>query len=139
MDRGDFLGRAGYSRSVCPRSGDWLCRLPLRAARGLLANSRARLLGLCRGRLWRFNWSLLSLISGVCLMDTKHLEHIDGKAEALRMTGAAGFGAIYGLTLNEWVAVATLLYMAFQIIVISPKVWRVVKYWTHLIRRYFRA
>lgn len=72
-------------------------------------------------------------------MDTKHLEHIDGKAEALRMTGAAGLGAIYGLTLNEWVAVATLLYMAFQIIVISPKAWRVVKDWVHMVKRRFRA
>jgi len=35
----------------------------------------------------------------------------------------------YGLTLNEWVAVATLLYLAMQIGLLVPKYWRLMVGW----------
>ena len=38
-------------------------------------------------------------------------------------------GSFYGLTLNEWVAMATLFYVALQIGLLLPKYWRLVRGW----------
>lgn len=42
---------------------------------------------------------------------------VTGKAA----TGAAVAGAVLGLTLSEWAALATLVFVLLQILVISPK------------------
>jgi len=44
---------------------------------------------------------------------------------AIAKTVPAVIGAtIYGLTLQEWVAVATLIYIALQVGLLLPKYWR---------------
>ena len=52
---------------------------------------------------------------------------VDSKTEALRVAGGAGLITLYGLTLNEWVAVGTLIYLGIQILVLSPKAIAVIK------------
>lgn len=47
---------------------------------------------------------------------------IDGKIESIRLgVGAAGV-IIYGLTLQEWVAIVTIIYLLAQIVVLAPKI-----------------
>lgn len=46
---------------------------------------------------------------------------IDGKVETARLSVAAGGLMLYGITLNEWVAIATLIYLFIQIVVLLPK------------------
>lgn len=46
---------------------------------------------------------------------------IDGKVETARLSVAAGGLMLYGITLNEWVAVATLIYLLTQTVVLLPK------------------
>lgn len=53
---------------------------------------------------------------------------ITGKAA----TGAAVIGAFLGLTISEWAALATLVFVVLQIIVISPKA-------VHQLREYARV
>ena len=40
---------------------------------------------------------------------------------AAKMTGGAALVGAYGLTLNEWVAALTILYMLLQIILLLPR------------------
>lgn len=51
---------------------------------------------------------------------------IDGKTEALRIGGGISLVTIWGVTLNEWVAILTIFYMGIQIILLSPKVYKMV-------------
>lgn len=53
----------------------------------------------------------------------------DNTIEAVRIGGAAIGVTIYGLTLNEWVAAVTLIYLAIQIIILSPKAFSIVRGW----------
>lgn len=53
----------------------------------------------------------------------------DDKAAAIKMGIGAGGALFYGLTLNEWVALATLVYLALQIGLLLPKYWRLVRDW----------
>lgn len=46
---------------------------------------------------------------------------VDGKVEATRVGVAISGATIYGMTLNEWVAAATMAYLAIQMIVLMPK------------------
>ena len=46
---------------------------------------------------------------------------IDTKTEALRIGGGGALITIWGLTLNEWVASLTIIYMIIQIILLAPK------------------
>lgn len=48
---------------------------------------------------------------------------IDNKIESLRFGVAAAGVTLYGLTLNEWVAVVTLVYLAIQIFILTPRAW----------------
>lgn len=49
---------------------------------------------------------------------------INGKLEGARLTGATAVVTAYGLTLNEWVAAMTILYLLIQMIVLLPKAFR---------------
>jgi hypothetical protein len=46
---------------------------------------------------------------------------IDGKVESLRISGGAVLVTVWGITLNEWVAIITIFYLALQIIILFPK------------------
>lgn len=50
--------------------------------------------------------------------------HDDVKLAAVKMSVGAGGAVLTGLTLNEWVAVATLVYVLLQIGLLMPKYWR---------------
>ena len=53
----------------------------------------------------------------------------EDQAAMVKMGIGAGGAAFYGLTLNEWVAMATLFYVALQIGLLLPKYWRLVRGW----------
>jgi len=54
---------------------------------------------------------------------------LNGPTTAAKLSGA-GIGAVAtALTLNEWVAVATLVYLALQIILLFPKLGQMVRAW----------
>lgn len=53
----------------------------------------------------------------------------DSKIEAARIGGAAVGLTAYGITLNEWVALATLVYLIIQIFILMPKATVIVKSW----------
>lgn len=53
----------------------------------------------------------------------------DSKIEAARIGGAAVGLTAYGITLNEWVALATLVYLIIQIFILMPKAVVIVKSW----------
>lgn len=49
---------------------------------------------------------------------------------AVAKTAPAIAGAtIYGLTLQDWVAIATLVYVALQVGLLMPKYWRLLLDW----------
>lgn len=51
--------------------------------------------------------------------------NIDEKIEVARAAGAVSLVSVYGLTLNEWVAAITIVYLLSQIVVLAPKAWAV--------------
>jgi hypothetical protein len=51
------------------------------------------------------------------------MDHED-KIAALKVSVGAGSAAIYGLTLNEWVAIFTIAYLVLQIGLLLPKYYR---------------
>jgi len=54
---------------------------------------------------------------------------VDGKIESARIAiGAVGV-VWWGITLNEWVAILTGLYMLLQILILLPKICRSVHGW----------
>lgn len=55
--------------------------------------------------------------------------NIDDKVEIARVAGAGVGLTVYGITLNEWVAIATLVYLAAQIIILVPKACKTIKGW----------
>lgn len=59
----------------------------------------------------------------------RSLQMHEDQAAVVKMGIGAGGAVFYGLTLNEWVAVATLLYLAMQIGLLVPKYWRLVIGW----------
>jgi hypothetical protein len=50
----------------------------------------------------------------------------DGKTEAARITTGAGMLAASGLTLNDWVLVATIIYFFVQTLILIPKLLGVI-------------
>jgi hypothetical protein len=54
-------------------------------------------------------------------------EYIDTKIEAARIAGGAALFTVYGITLSEWAAIATIIYMAAQTIILAPRVWKTLK------------
>jgi len=53
----------------------------------------------------------------------------DSKIEAARIGGAAAGLTAYGITLNEWVALATLFYLIIQIFILVPKAFVIINSW----------
>ena len=51
----------------------------------------------------------------------------DGKIEAARIGGGAALVTIWGMTLNEWVAIITFLYFVLQIIILAPRTFQIIK------------
>ncbi len=51
----------------------------------------------------------------------------DGKVEVARITTGAGMLVISGLTLNDWVLIATITYFLIQIIILFPRFIAVVR------------
>lgn len=51
------------------------------------------------------------------------------KLTIAKTTPAILGATIYGLTLQDWVAVATLVYVALQVGLLMPKYWRLILDW----------
>lgn len=56
-------------------------------------------------------------------------EHHNTAIETVRIAGAAVGVTIYGITLNEWVAMVTLIYLVIQIVILTPKAFAIVRGW----------
>lgn len=56
-------------------------------------------------------------------------ETINAKIDAVRMAGGAALVTIWGITLNEWAAIAAIVYTALQSFLILPRVIKQVKEW----------
>lgn len=54
-------------------------------------------------------------------------DHINEKIETARIVGAGVGLTVYGITLNEWVAIATLVYLAAQIVILFPKAFKTLR------------
>lgn len=59
---------------------------------------------------------------------------VNTKVETARLGGAAAAITVYGITLNEWVAIATLLYLGIQIVLLAPRAVEVVAQWGEYLR-----
>lgn len=57
------------------------------------------------------------------------MQHIDDKVEVARISGAVAGVTIYGITLNEWVAIATLVYLILQMVILGMKIRERYKGW----------
>lgn len=62
---------------------------------------------------------------------------VNTKVESARIAGGAALVTIWGVTLNEWVAVATLLYLALQIFILCPKALKTIREIIEFIKRKF--
>lgn len=60
------------------------------------------------------------------------MQHVTDLATGKAATASVVVGAVLGLTISEWAALATLVFVVMQIVVISPKVF-------HQLREYARA
>jgi hypothetical protein len=60
---------------------------------------------------------------------------IDTKVEAARFSGAAAGLSIWGATLNEWVAIATIIYLGLQVFILIPKAVNIVSTWIEHVTR----
>lgn len=54
---------------------------------------------------------------------------INGHIEAARAAPVAVGLTLWGITLNEWVALATLFYLTLQIFILAPKAVKLVREW----------
>jgi hypothetical protein len=54
---------------------------------------------------------------------------VNDQHETIRIAGAAAGVTLWGVTLNEWVAIATLIYMVAQIFILMPKAVAIIKSW----------
>jgi hypothetical protein len=53
-------------------------------------------------------------------------EHVNENVVALKIGGGTALVGLYGMTLNEWVAVLTILYMVAQIGLLVPRYYALV-------------
>lgn len=56
---------------------------------------------------------------------------INHSDEAVRLSVATAGVTLWGITLNEWVAMATIFYLVLQIFVLMPKAIAIIKRWFH--------
>lgn len=52
---------------------------------------------------------------------------VDGKIEATRIGVAAVGITVWGITLNEWVAIVTIAYLMLQILILIPKIYHSIR------------
>lgn len=57
------------------------------------------------------------------------LDQVDEKVAAVKAAVGGGGVVVYSLTLNEWVAVATIAYMILQIGLLVPKYYMLIRNW----------
>lgn len=67
-------------------------------------------------------------------MDLKNIpvssnDVINENVAAAKIAGGTILVGAYGLTLSDWVAIATILYMVLQIGLLLPKYWALVARW----------
>lgn len=48
------------------------------------------------------------------------------KAAVMKMSVAGAGASLYGLTLNEWMALITIIYVILQIGLLLPKYWELI-------------
>ncbi|WP_071058125.1 hypothetical protein [Pelistega sp. MC2] len=48
------------------------------------------------------------------------------KAAVMKMSVAGAGASLYGLTLNEWMALVTIFYVVMQIGLLIPKYWELI-------------
>jgi hypothetical protein len=51
------------------------------------------------------------------------------KLAIAKTTPAVAGATIYGLTLQDWVAIVTLVYVALQVGLLVPRYWRLLRDW----------
>jgi len=57
--------------------------------------------------------------------------HVNGQMAAIKTTGAVSGAVASYWTLNEAVAIATLIFVILQVGLIIPKYWLIYKQWRH--------
>jgi len=57
--------------------------------------------------------------------------HVDPTVAVAKTTAVGGGAVASYLTLNEWVAIATLAFIALQVGLLIPKYWQLYKCWRH--------
>lgn len=62
---------------------------------------------------------------------------MDDKAETLRITGSAAMVTLWGITLNDIVAMITIAYLLCQVVVIAPRSWEIVRGWVLAVKARF--
>lgn len=55
------------------------------------------------------------------------MQHIDTKTEIARIATSSAVITIAGVTLNEWVAIFTIVYLFIQCIILAPKALEVTR------------
>lgn len=55
------------------------------------------------------------------------MQHIDTKTEIARIATSSAVITIAGITLNEWVAIFTIIYLFIQCIILVPKALEVTR------------
>lgn len=66
------------------------------------------------------------------------MQHVDTKTEIARLAASGAVVTIAGMTLNEWVAIFTIVYLLIQTVIITPKAFMIVRGWVLHISRYFK-
>lgn len=59
----------------------------------------------------------------------------DEQLAVIKTAPAVAGATIYGLTLQDWVAIATLVYVGLQVGLLVPKYWRLLFDWKRARRR----
>jgi len=55
------------------------------------------------------------------------MSQVDGKTEAVRIGLSGAVITFAGLTLNDWMALATIVYLAIQTLILLPKAVNIVQ------------
>lgn len=70
------------------------------------------------------------------MRDSRFMQHVTDLATGKAATASVVVGAVLGLTISEWAALATLVFVVLQIIVISPKVFHQLREYAQAVRRW---
>lgn len=67
-------------------------------------------------------------LKNIPVSSTENL-NINENMAAAKIAGGSILVGAYGLTLSDWVAIATILYMILQIGLLLPKYWALISRW----------